>query len=168
MATPVRKPFLALTVTALLIAGCASPGRYPSLALRDSERATGTLQPAEPEPYAPPATPAETLDRIAKLTSEAEAAHRTFLSVAEKGRAAILAGRAAATGSEAWARAQVALADLEASRSQAMVALADLDLLFVDAELAGAELDRIAAARESVLALVDSENRTIDELRGGA
>jgi hypothetical protein len=165
MATGVRKPFLALTAAALLLAGCASPGRYPSLAVRDAERATGTLQPAEAEPYVPPATPAETLDRIGSLSAEAQAAHQSFLAAVEKGRGTIALGRSAAEGSDAWSRAQIALADLEASRSQTMIALAELDRLYVDAELAAGELERISAARDAVSALIDSESQTIDGLR---
>lgn len=165
MAADVRKPFLALAVTALLLGGCASAGRYPSLAIRDVERATGTLQPAEPEPYVPPATPPETLDRLGRLVSDAQAAHRAFLAAAENGRATIAAGRGATEGSDAWSRGQVALADLEASRSQAMIALAELDRLYVDAELAGGELERISTARDTVSALIESESQTIDGLR---
>jgi hypothetical protein len=167
MATGVCKPSLALALAALLLAGCASTGRYPSLAIRDAERATGTLQPAEPAPYVPPATPPETLDRIGRLAADAQAAHRTFLAAVEKGRATIAAGRSAAQGTDAWSRAQIALADLEASRSQAMIALADLDRLYVDAELAGGELERISAARDESAALIATENETIDALRAG-
>jgi hypothetical protein len=167
MATGVRKPSLALATAALLLAGCASTGRYPSLAIRDAERATGTLQPAEPEPYMPPATPPETLDRVERLVADAEAAHQAFLAAADEGRATIAAGRGAVEASDAWSRAQVALADLEARRSQTMVALAGLDRLYVDAELSGAALERISAARDGVIALVESENRTIADLRWG-
>jgi hypothetical protein len=165
MATGVRKPSLALVIAALLLGGCASTERYPSLAIRDAERAMGTLQPAEPEPYVPPATPPETLDRLSRLVADAQAAHQAFLAAAEKGRATIAAGRGAAEGSDAWSRGQVALADLEASRSQAMITLAELDRLYVDAELAGGELERISAARDVVYALIESESRTIDSWR---
>jgi hypothetical protein len=155
-----------LSVAALALSACASPGRYPSLGMRDAERATGTLQPAEAEPYVPPATPAETLDRLGRLVAEAQAAHQGFLAAAERARP--LAGAGAAEGSDAWSKAQIALADLEANRSNTMISLAELDRLHVDAELAGAELQRIAAARDEVSALIESENRTIDALRGGA
>lgn len=165
MATGVRKLSLALAITALTLAGCAGSGRYPSLAIRDAERATGTLQPAEPDPYVPPATPPETLDRISRLTADAQAAHQAFLAAAEKGRATIAAGRGAAEGTDRWSRAQIALADLEASRSQTMIALAELDRLDVDAELAGGELEQISAASDEVNKLVESESQTIDSLR---
>lgn len=151
---------------AALVAGCASPSRYPSLGVRDAERATGTLQPAEAEPYVPPATPSETLDRIGRLNAEARAAHQEFFAVADRARAPIAAGRGAAQGSDRWSLALVALADVEASRSRTMIALAELDRLYVDTELAGGDLARISAARDEVNAMVEAENASIDELQG--
>jgi hypothetical protein len=160
-------PRLIVPVLALLsLAACAAPSRYPSLAIRDAERPSGTLQPTEAEPYVPPATPSETLDRLGRLTAEAQAAHQTFLAATERARAPVAAGRGTAEGSDAWSKAQIALADLEASRSQAMIALADLDRLYLEAELEAADMTRITAARDEVSALVDSENRTIAELQG--
>ena len=161
------KLFSVLALSAWLLTGCASAGRYPSLAVRDVERATGTLQPAAAEPYVPPATPPETLDRIAALLAEAQSAHQAFLASAENRRATIAAGRRGAEGSDAWSRGQIALADVASGRSKVMVPLAELDRLYVDAELAGGELGRISAARDEVIALVESENQTIDQLRGG-
>lgn len=165
MAGRVKPPFLALPPLALALAACASADRYPSLAIRDAERATGTLQPAEPEPYVPPPTPAVVLDRLGQLTAEAQSAHQAFLAAAERARSPVAAARGAEAGSAPWSIAQVALADLEASRGQAMIALADLDRLYVEAELAGAELERIEAARGEVSALVASQSRLIGEMQ---
>src|SRR5690606_24459962 len=59
------------------LAACASPGEeYPSLALREAERATGSFEPAPPEPYVPPPPPAAVLDRLDALAAEAARAHR--------------------------------------------------------------------------------------------
>ena len=44
---------------------------YPSLAIRDAERVTGTLEPAPPTPYVPPATPAAVVDRLDRLAADA-------------------------------------------------------------------------------------------------
>jgi hypothetical protein len=74
------------------------------------------------------------------------------------------AARGAEPGSESWARAQVALAGLEAERSRAMIALADLDRLMVDAAVEGTALDRIVAVRDGVITQVDEQNRTIEGL----
>jgi hypothetical protein len=167
MGTGVTPRSLALLSLAVLLTGCASPSRYPSLGVRDAERATGTLQPGDAEPYVPPATPSETLDRIGQLNAEAQAAHREFFAVVERARASIAAGRDAAEGSDRWSIAQVALADVQASRSRTMIALAELDRLYVDTQLAGGDLARISAARDEVNAMVEAEDASIADLRGG-
>lgn len=148
-----------------LLAACAAPdGEYPSLALRPAERVSGTLEPAEPAPYVPPATPAAVLGRLEQLTADAAGAHRTFLAEAPAVRSKVSAASGAAEGSDAWAEAQVALAGLQAARSKAMIALADLDRLYVDAAVEAAAIERIGAARDTVAAQVDEQNQTIDGL----
>ena len=63
-----KRSALALAGLAAAIAGCAAPAEeYPSLAIRDAERVTGTLEPAAPEPYIPPPPPAGVVDRLAGL-----------------------------------------------------------------------------------------------------
>jgi hypothetical protein len=147
------------------LAACSTPsGEYPSLAIRDAERVSGTI-PA-PDPYVPPPTPAPVLDRLARLTGDAASAHAAFQNQAPAARRTISAARGAGAGSESWAQAQVALAGLEAARSQAMVALADLDRIYVDAAVEATELERIAAARQRVMGMVEAENALIAELAG--
>lgn len=155
-----------------LLAGCASAGdaRFPSLATRPGERISGTLTPA-PAPTPPPAT-AATGSRLTRLREQALAAHREFEG--KRGRAAVLASAAhgAAVASEAWSVAQVALAELEAARSQAMIALADLDALYV-AESAAAvptagsgDLTAVAATREEAIGWIAQEDEALAQLRG--
>jgi hypothetical protein len=158
-----RLTFLAMCA---LLAGCATAddGEYPSLAIRDAERVSGTLPP--PAPYVPPPTPPAVADRLTQLTSEAVSAQRTFEAAAPRARAAVNAARGDAVGSEDWALAQVALAGLESARSRAMIALADLDRLYVDAATEGGELTRIAATRDQVIAQVEQQNATISGLLG--
>lgn len=139
---------------------------YPSLALREAERATGTLQPVEAQPYVPPPTPAAVLGELDQLAAEAASAHRAFLAEAPGVRALVSSARGASVGSEGWARAQVALGGLEAERGRAMIALADLDRLMVDAAVAGGALERIVAVRDTVTAQVDEQNQTIAGLLG--
>lgn len=148
-----------------LLAACASPdGEYPSLALRDAERVSGTLEPAEPAPYVPPPTPAAVLGRLEQLTADAASAHRAFLAQAPAVRSKVSAASGAGEGSDACAQAQVAVAGLQASRSKAMIALADLDRLYVDAGVQGGATDRIGAARDTVAAQVAEQDSTIDGL----
>jgi hypothetical protein len=149
-----------------LLAACATPeGEYPSLDIRPAERASGTLQPPPaPAPYVPPPTPAPVLDRLEQLAADAASAHRAFLAEAPAARSAVAAASGAELGSDGWARASVAVAGLEGTRSRAMIALADLDRLMVDAAVEGTELDRIVAVRNTVIAQVDEQNATIETL----
>lgn len=150
-----------------LAAACATPdGEYPSLAIRDAERIGGSFEPATPAPFVPPATPAAVLGQLDELRVEAASAHSAFLAEAPGARSAVDAARGGGVGGEAWARAQVAVAGLQASRSRAMIALADIDRLYVDAAVEGAEIARIGAARDAVAAQVDEQNSTIDALIG--
>lgn len=162
-----------LLLAALLVSGCATPrdGRFPSLARRDVERAFGTIQPPPPPPM-PERIPPSTGSRLAIHREQALEAHRRFEQ--RRGRAASLvaAARGAAIGSESWSVAQVALADLEAARSESMIALADLDVLYTGAAEAAAptggsaELDAVAAVRDEVSGWIGQEDAVLAELRG--
>ncbi len=149
-----------------LLAGCAAPQEdYPSLAVRDIERVSGTMEVAPPPP--PPAVqPPATLERLDELVADARSAHAQFLAAAPAARNSARAARGAATGSDNWGRAQVAIADLEARRSSAMIALADLDRLYVNAASSAEDLTPIVAARDEIGALVDEQNSVIDSLLG--
>lgn len=156
----------ALLVLPLLTA-CATPSdEYPSLAIRDAERVTGTLEPAAPEPYTPPATPPAVIDRLEALAADAANAHRTFLAEVPATRRLVAAARGAEMGSDGWARASVAVAGLEGARSRAMISLADVDRLMVDAAIEGGALERIVAVRDTVTAQVEEQNATIESLLG--
>jgi hypothetical protein len=147
------------------LAACTTPAEeYPSLALRDAERVSGTLEPVAPTPYVPPATPAAVLGRLDQLAAESASAHRAFIAEMPGARSVVAAARGAEFGSDGWARASVAVAGLEGARSRAMIALADLDRLMVDAAVQGGELDRIVAVRNTVTAQVDEQNATIEGL----
>ncbi len=148
-----------------LLAACATPAEdYPSLALRDAERVSGSFEPAPPAPYVPPPTPAAVVDRLGQLERDAAAAHQAFQAAAPAARSAVAAAGGAELGSEAWARASVEVAGLESARSKAMIALADLDRLMVDAGTTGGELTRIVAVRDTVIAQVEAEDATIEGL----
>lgn len=150
------------------VAGCATPdGDYPSLAIRDAERAVGTIAvPTPPPPPAPPPSPPApgVLGELAALASAAAEAHRAFLAAAPAATRTVEAARRAGTGSEAWARAQVALAGLTSARSRTMMPLADLDRLYVAAAVEGGALAPISAIRDPVEAQVAEQTRTIDGL----
>ena len=156
---------LALAPIAIL-AGCASSGDYPSLAQRPAERVQGTLTPATAEatPAPPPAPSANLVERLAGLQREAAARHTEFTAALPS--AERLANAAGATGSDSWASAQVALADLDSLRSRVAVSLADLDTLWVDATLDGGARDAIGATRSEVETIVRQEDEALARLRG--
>lgn len=147
------------------LGACAASEQYPSLAIRDVERVAGTMQPAAPEPYVPPPTPPAVLDRLDRLAAEAADAHQAFLAEVPQARRAVATARGSAAGDDSWARAQIALAGLGASRSRATIALADLDRLHLEAALEGGALERIDAVRGQVAGQVEEQNRTIGSLQ---
>ncbi len=169
-----QAPFAALVALTLggLTGACAGDsGRYPSLAIRDAERVTGTAQPIEPEEIPAPETPSQDLvTRLAQIKGEADRAHGAFLAAAPAAERAVSAASAAAVASDAWISAQVAVANLEATRSRLLVALAQLDSLHVSAELEGGARSTISGARDQVDQMAQTENeiiaRLLDRLRG--
>jgi hypothetical protein len=161
-AAPVLASILALGLTA-----CASTaGKYPSLAIRDAERVQGTFEPdAAPTPApAPPPPSAELVARLGQLVDDASRAHRTFTAAVPGAQRAVAA--AGGTGSDSWASAQVALADLDAARSKAAVPLGELDVLYIDATLAAEQRAAIGAAREQVVGMIGEEDAVLARLRG--
>ena len=150
----------------VLLAACAAPqGDYPSLAIRDAERVSGTMEVAPPPP--PPAPPpAATLESIEQLLADARAAHTQFQAATPAARSVTQGASGSARGSDSWSRAQVAIADLEARRSIVMIALADLDRLYVNAATSAEDLTLIAVARDEIGVMVDEQNSVIDSLLG--
>ncbi|ANY20153.1 hypothetical protein A6F68_01640 [Tsuneonella dongtanensis] len=161
----VAKPAIAL-IPAALLAACATPGNYPSLAQRPAERVEGTFQPddAVSEVPAPVQPSADLAARLADLVAQAEAGHREFQ--ASTPAAERLAGNSGGTASDSWAAAQVALADLDSIRSRVAVALAELDSLWVDATVEAGPREAIGSARATVEALVVQEDTVLARLRG--
>lgn len=162
---------MAAPAIALLIGGCADRDRFPSLARRPAEdayRTASATRPASP----PPAIMSEGLaERLSALVAKAAKGHTTFESHLPAANRTITAAGNAAKGSENWSVASVALAGLEAARSLVALPLADLDRLEAEAsnravDGSDADLKAVRAARAEVEALVQTETRTIDGLKG--
>ncbi len=151
---------------AALLAACATPGDYPSLAQRPAERVEGSFTPDDSsvQPTAPLAASPDLVARLADLQRQAKAAHGEFLRAAPG--AERLAARSGATASDSWAAAQIALADLDSIRSRVAVILADLDSLWVDATVEATAREAVGSARDSVEALVAEEDAVLARLRG--
>ena len=156
---------LTAVLAALALSACASDTtNYPSLARRAVERANGAAPPA-PAPVPLPPTP-ELTARLASLINQAREAHGRFQARRSYAERSASAGSGAARGSEGWAVASIALAELESARSAAMIALADLDQLYAAARVDGSDSTTIAAARDEVSVWIGDEDRVLAGLRG--
>jgi hypothetical protein len=161
-------------IAALLLSACASHVDYPSLARRDAERITGTAPepgalPPPPAPLPPP--DAATKSRLDELVQQAKAAHGRFEN--QRSRTDQVVGRASssAKGSENWAVASIALAELESVHSEAMMVLTSLDEIHAKDVLAhyntpSGDAPYIAAARDQVQTWIGEEDRALDAMRG--
>lgn len=163
---------LSILGTSLLLAGCAASTDYPSLTVRDVERVQGSGTPAAGDvdvlPTLPPAT-ADLTTRLTGLVDAARKAHDRFTSRQPAAERAV--GAAGAARSDGWTAAEVALSDLQTSRSGALTALAELDRLYVDERIAHPEqvsptATAIGAARDQVEAWVSAETAVITRLDG--
>lgn len=162
---------LIVPTTLLMLAGCAGSAEYPSLAIRDVERVQGSASSAPDAADAIPALPPASADlttRLAGLVETARQSHTRFQSRQAATERAVAA--AGATASDSWISAQVALSDLQTSRSGALTALAELDQLYVDERAAHPEqvspaAATIATARDQVDGWVSAETSVISRLQ---
>jgi len=170
---PGPRSLFATLICGLLLAGCAGTGGgYPSLAVRDAERPSGSATPAEPAPPPPPAPLAtDSGQRIAQAVEQARKAHASFVAGTPAATRAVSAARGSSAPADSRISAQFALAGLQGLRSQAVIAQADLDLMFAQERLA--EPDRITPtaqalveARGRVDAWVSQQDETIARLAG--
>lgn len=171
MVEPRQIPRLTALLLPLLMAGCASSSdRYPSLAVREVERVSGTFTPVDsgPQVLSPAPAPEDQAARLQSLISQAESVHREFLAATPRAR--LLVGQVDNTSpdSNAWAEAQIALGDLESKRSQAALALGDLDLLYAAASTGFVDRTDIDEARERVIGWIAEEDAVLAGLRAEA
>ncbi|MBT0669937.1 hypothetical protein HT136_16345 [Novosphingobium profundi] len=154
-----------------LLAACSSTGTYPSLAIREVETRM-QAQPAKADAEAAPALPSPDADLTTRLDGLVAVARSANTRFAQKRPAAERAVAASGNrASDAWSAAQIALADLESSRSAAMTALADLDQLYFAARdeaplETSPKAEAIAAAREQVQGWIADEDAVITKLSG--
>lgn len=163
------RQFLALAALPCLAACATASDKYPSLAIRDVERAQGQFESAPGAPLDVPQVTSPVTgpltERLAALGSQAEAAHRAFLASTPRAERAASAAFGDAIGTTAWANAQVALADLDSARSQTAIALADLDTLMVSSAVQAEDVSAIEVVRQQVIAQVTEEDETLARLR---
>lgn len=155
---------------AILLQACGASTEFPSLAVRPVERVEGSGFPAVGSADAIPALPPATADlttRLAGLVTVARKSHASFQAKQAGAERAVAA--AGPSRSDGWTSAEVALSDLQTSRSGALTALADLDQLYVDERAAHPEqvspsAVTIANARDQVDTWVSAETAVISRL----
>ena len=119
-----KKHFLVLIVPAL-IAGCAAPGEYPSLAKRPFEKPPSNPSPTPVESTIP--SDAAVQARIADALKKARDGVADFNATLPLARSAAERGTGTPEGSDPWIDAQMAVSRLERTLEPARNALADLD-----------------------------------------
>lgn len=174
------KRAIAPLAAAALLSACASQGPFPSLAKRPQEtelaggqgaapRIAGSGQPATPASDVPATqqpVAAALAARLDDLREAARAAHERFQGKRPRTGQLVAQANGAATASEAWSVATVALADLESARSDTMVPLGELDRLYAAERIDGGDGGAIAAVRDQVTAWVADEDAVLAELGG--
>ena len=149
---------------ALLLVACASSGdQYPSLAIRDAERAVGQFTPTRSENASNTPAPAS-LRELKDLVERASESHRAFVAARPTANGLVRGARGSSAESNARARALIALADLTSKRSDTAIPLGDLDLLVAEAQTTLAPHEDIVAARTLVADLVRQQDSTLAEL----
>lgn len=167
----ILRPALLAPMLASALAGCSSTATegYPSLAIRDVERVQGSFEPVPTQKLDVPEVEVDLaggLDaRLSALVAQARSAHADFLSSRPGAERLVAAASGAAIGSDNWAAAQIALADLDSARSVAAVALGDLDIIHAAAEVQAEDTGAIDEARNRVLTIIGEEDAALQRLR---
>ena len=146
--------FSLLLPLAGLLAGCISPGPFPSLAQRPGEN-----DPIEEPVRAAPAVAndASLRARLAELVGQARQGMAAFNLA--YGPAERLARNAGASGSDSWVEAQQALSRLEASRGETTSTASELDQL----NRARADLPTSAEDKAAIDAAIAEVDRLAEE-----
>ena len=167
------KPFGSAVFCALscafLVSCAADSGRYPSLTVRDAERAVGQFSPAAPDNPPEPAGAQEDAARIDGAAIDdaldaARGAHARFEQSEPATTRLVEAARANPGDEDLQSRALVSLAGLSSLRSQTARALADLDQLGADAAGSFAPRDSFTSAQMQIAGLVQQQDAVLDML----
>ena len=168
MSPRILKPLVSLASLGTLAACAGTSGDYPSLQTRPGERVSGTFEVNGPDaqPAAAPApASADLVARLGELSASADAAHADFLEALPRAQRLAAGASGAAIGSDAWASAQVALADLDSARSRAAIPLATLDELYLEATVADTARGEISDTRDAVIAMLEEQDAVLAQLR---
>lgn len=151
------------------LTGCTSTSdRYPSLAIRDAERAYAAgAYDSPPVPPAAPVAPSPALaQKLSQLQGQARQAHQAFLAAAPRTRTLVNSAQGSSPASDSWVAAQVGISGLEANRNRAMVAMADLDELLLETEVEGGAREAVRQAHAAVNSMIQEEDSVLSGLTG--
>ena len=161
--TKSNTPFLFAASAILALPGCATaPDQFPSLAVREAERMSGTLTPAQPEPAAP--TYSVPAGEVENALAMARGAHERFVAGQPATTRLINSASGLAMGTDTHSRALIALADLTTYHSETASALASLDRLEAQGAVLFAPIDAVKAAQAEVEAMIGQQDAALDQL----
>lgn len=144
----------------LLAAGCmADQGSFPSLAPRPIEQIDLSAEPSAAPAAAQAQDPAQA-SFVAGLLAQAEEGERGFAAAVAEAEPAIRAAAGAASGSERWIEAQIALSRIQAARAP----LADA-LRALDERRLGSSDPALEAAFARISAMDAAQTKRLDELQ---
>jgi hypothetical protein len=147
-----------------LLAACATPqADYPSLICRPVDfagPAPSAAAPPLPVPTAPPGTLLEP-EEVSALAARAEDLHARFLSAFTD---PALSGRDRGVESDAFARAQLAVAELSTLHGQLLAVLADLDEAYALRTILLADPGPVASLRDKIASDVEEQRRLLATL----
>lgn len=165
MGVAMKRAAILLGLSSLLAACASGGGNYPSLAIRDNERMTGSASAPQPARLTERvALSTDIATRIGQLEELGRANHAEFAELAVRASRLVTAARGTAITTKANASAQIALAELQSAHEATLSVLAELDVLLAEATLAGAQLTAIESARGEIAALSDDEQVRIGSL----
>jgi hypothetical protein len=161
-----QKPPTSFTLSVLLafaLGGCASAdGRYPSLAVRDAERAQGTLNPSPPSQ--PSAIGITDLDALMAPLDRARDADAKFAAQKDEVNALIAASSGLGPEDDRRARALIGYAELTSLRGQTALALSDLDQLETSSATQFKRTKDINDLQTSIQRMIAQQDETLDSL----
>lgn len=161
-----KKTYRAIALSGLVTAtlsGCAGAvDRFPSLALRDAERATGQFTPPTSNDTAPSYLVSSA--KIEDALIAAHASHQRFMAAQPTAASLAIKARGRGIGDDTHSRALIALADLTTLRSETAGALADLDRLEARGATLFAPTDAVESAQTEVEIMIENQNTALDTL----
>ena len=166
--TSITKGIALLLCAPAALGACAGKSSdYPTFAMPVAESETGRVSMRFPEVTVPEPSqaklpveplPLELEARLAAIYAGAMRANSAFEGSAKSTSKLALAAKGAGVNSDAWAIAELSLADLTTQFSATELALADVDMLAAQAVIESAEPEKLEAIAQLQSELIDLRN----------